>query len=177
MEVTSRNNVNGAGIFLGYPNNYDKQKFKIVYNDNGYSRILTKVSKDSKCIDLEGFSIVQGGNILQWDFLSGGNQAWRFMRIDSLDHISSVKLIIESGNGIQIYPNPSKSGDFAINFEKLNLTEKIEISVFNTKGGRIYKETIVSDPVHHFDFNLLPGIYLIQVKTNAKQYKNKLVVS
>ena len=176
LEIANGYSTNGADLILGSPNNTDKQKFKIVYNDNGYFHILTKVSAESKCLDLNSFSIVPGGNIFQWDFLSGVNQAWRFKKIESVNNANPVKQYADAGNGIQIFPNPSPAGSFTINFSKLSVTGNIEFTLFNSTGSKIYKEAIVSDPVHNFNLNLQPGIYMVQVKTNEKQFFNKLVV-
>lgn len=176
LEIANGNNTNGADLILASPNNTDKQKFKIVYNDNGYFRILTKVSGEIKCFDLNSFSIVPGGNIFQWDFLSGVNQAWRFKRVEAANNATPVKPFTDADTGLQIYPNPSPSGAFTVNFNKLNLRGNIDISVFNATGESIYKESVVSEPSHYFNLNLTSGIYMIQFKTNKKQFLNKLVV-
>jgi arabinan endo-1,5-alpha-L-arabinosidase len=177
IEVINGNNVNGANLILGSPTNTDKQKFKIIYNDNGYFHIVTKVSSDNKCFDLNNFSILPGGNIFQWDFLSGVNQAWRFKKVEAVNNATPVKQFTDVGNNFQIYPNPSTGGAFNVSFEKLNIKGAIVFTVFNATGENIYKETLKSDQIHYFHLNLLPGIYLIRVYSNGKQYLNKLVVN
>jgi hypothetical protein len=104
--VSGGSDLNGADIRLGTDTGEDKQLFKILYNNTGYFRILTKVSSNTKCVDLAGFSIVPGGNIFQWDYLQGVNQMWRFKLVDTIDLVNSLKPTEIVDDPLQIYPNP-----------------------------------------------------------------------
>jgi arabinan endo-1,5-alpha-L-arabinosidase len=176
MQVNTGTGANGADIVLSTANNTDKQKFKIVSNGNGYFRILTKVSNDTSCVDLQGFSIVQGGNIFQWEFLNGVNQAWRFMRIDSLSKTSGVDELINRGVNVSMYPNPSITGNFTIDLEKTGISGNYDIIVLSMNGNEIYKETIKSDAAHQFQLGLSAGIYFVRIKTKNTSYTGKLIV-
>ncbi|MBN1952547.1 MAG: family 43 glycosylhydrolase [Bacteroidales bacterium] len=90
------------GAFTGE----DKQKFDIRYTDNGYFKILTKVSDYAKCFDLYGFSVLETGFISQWDDLGGTNQGWRFTRIDSLGADNSLNFESPVLTDARVYPNP-----------------------------------------------------------------------
>lgn len=187
IEIANGHNTNGADIILGINDDTEKHKFRIYNNNNGYFRILSKVSDETKSFDVQGFSISHGGNIFQWDYLHGLNQAWRFKRIDSLgiDTIGTyTPIIIEnidygftnSDNYIKIYPNPSMDGNFKIDFDEINSYNQLLITIFDNRGGIVFKSIKKSNQIEQFDINLSSGIYVVQINSGKSTYLKKMVV-
>lgn len=69
---------NGVNIQTYQNNNADAQQFKIVNISNGIYGITTKVTSDSKALDVYNFATADGTNVCQWDYAAGVNQQWIF---------------------------------------------------------------------------------------------------
>jgi len=186
IEVDNASADNGAYIKLGTNTGEDKQRFKILSNNNGYYRILTKVSADSRCIDLSNFSIVEGGSMLQWDYLSGLNQMWRFTRVDSIavdttDTTITTDLDEDSrsfaSNTFEIYPNPNEGGEFKIDASNFDNDKIFNVSIYNHCGVQLMRNDGLSSGIFEFDLNLTPGLYIVKISSGSKVFTEKLIVN
>lgn len=76
---------------------------------------------------------------------------------------------------VRVFPNPSTSGDFAIEFTNLKKADKLEIAVYNLIGKKVYevqiqgKEGFFQEALHLGQ--MAKGIYMLQIK----QGENKLI--
>ena len=175
---------NNANIRLWRNYGWERQLFKPVYDNNGYFHILSKISNDESCIDLGGFSIEEGGNMIHWEYLEGLNQLWRLKRIDSIALDTTDRIQIPPGNNtnslskssfvpLEVYPNPSYTGQVILQTQR-NAGEQIRnVSVFTSKGSLIKSVKALNNEL---ELDLQAGFYLIQIVTDQKQYLKKLIV-
>ncbi|UCH13423.1 MAG: family 43 glycosylhydrolase [Bacteroidales bacterium] len=175
MEVFNGYDFNGNDIKLKTSEPGDKQQFNIYYNNNGYYHILTKVSNNLSCLDLYNFSVEQGGNIVQWEYLGGRNQFWRFEKVDTVA-IVNLKGILHRQPDIQLYPNPGYNGYFILNLEGLNRYDITGISVHDNSGTEVYNMRRINYPEQYLNLQLPAGIYIIKVVTKQKHYIEKLII-
>jgi len=101
--------------------------------------------------------------------------------IEIINNIAANQAItIQEGNGVlsvdnnevidfKVYPNPSITGIF-----KLNISSKMNISIYNTLGMHIFDKLILTNDV--LDLSKFPkGIYIIKVKNEAEIFSQKLI--
>jgi hypothetical protein len=101
--------------------------------------------------------------------------------IEIINNIAANQAItIQEGNGVlsvdnsevidfKVYPNPSITGIF-----KLNISSKMNISIYNTLGMHILDKLILTNDV--LDLSKFPkGIYIIKVKNEAEIFSQKLI--
>lgn len=177
IEVSGGSPNNGALIVLGNNDGSDKSKFRILSNNNnGYFRILTKVSGDSRAIDLISFSTDIGAGLIQWDYWGAVNQAWRFMRIDSLGidttgSYNNVEISL-SENNIRIFPNPSNGRVNII----LPSNEKSFIYIYNIDGKVIYNNSFNEKELIIDLKNISRGLYYIKLIYQNNILSEKLII-
>ena len=102
--------------------------------------------------------------------------------IEIINNIAANQaIIIKEGSGVlssennlketafRVYPNPSITGIF-----KLNISSKMNISIYNTLGMHILDKLILTNDV--LDLSKFPkGIYIIKVKNEAEIFSQKLI--
>ena len=72
--------TDGANLEQWELGKYDSQKFKLVYDGNGYYSILTGASNYSSCIDVTNGSSENGTNIAQWNYWGGDMQKFKIIK-------------------------------------------------------------------------------------------------
>jgi arabinan endo-1,5-alpha-L-arabinosidase len=180
LEVQNASSSNGANIQLGEIRFTDNQKWKLQYLNNGYFAIRSKISSEVRALDVNGFSIVSGGNIIQWEYLAGINQFWRLERTQT-DIDTGFGVGVNNQNNrqtVSIFPNPvsSDNKNFSISTKGFNTDQSIEVSLHNAAGHRLFMKEYAQSPVIVIDQNLSPGIYLVRVKQGQVMVNHKLVV-
>ena len=101
--------------------------------------------------------------------------------IEIINNIAANQaIIIKEGSGVlsvdnnevidfKVYPNPSITGIF-----KLNISSKMNISIYNTLGMHLFDKLILTNDV--LDLSKFPkGIYIIKVKNEAEIFSQKLI--
>ncbi|NLT10632.1 MAG: cellulose 1,4-beta-cellobiosidase, partial [Ruminococcus sp.] len=83
LDVNSKKTDDGTNIELYTFNKGDNQQFKIIKNSDGSYTILTKISNDASCIEIEGMSKETGANVQEWTVNGGSNQKF-FIEIASV---------------------------------------------------------------------------------------------
>lgn len=79
MDVSGAKNANNVNIALYHAYSGDAQKFKAVtLNQNGTVALLTKVSSESRAIDVYENGKTDGSNVIQWDYNGQTNQSFTF---------------------------------------------------------------------------------------------------
>lgn len=68
----------GTNIQTHVANGEDAQKFKLASMGNGAYGITTKVSGDTKALDLYNWGSSDGTNVCQWTYYAADNQKWIF---------------------------------------------------------------------------------------------------
>jgi hypothetical protein len=83
-------------------------------------------------------------------------------------------------SNLKVIPNPN-TGSFTLDFSQQGVLGKLFVVIFDTRGKIVYQETIFSDSnsiVKKISLNdLLPGIYLLEVKNNHQASITKLVIN
>lgn len=79
LDVQYGENKDGTNIQTYSSNSADAQKFKLVAGsgENTYG-ILTKVSSDTKALDVYNFGTADGSNVCQWAYYANSCQLWVF---------------------------------------------------------------------------------------------------
>ncbi len=79
LDVVGGGSDNGVNINIWSANGWDPQRFKIAITSvAGQYGILTKVSNDVRCLDVNGAKKADGTNVLQWVYSAKANQVWVF---------------------------------------------------------------------------------------------------
>jgi arabinan endo-1,5-alpha-L-arabinosidase len=180
LEVTNASPNNGANIRIG-PNVFgENQKWKIEYQNNGYFVLKSKVSGEEGCADVNAFSVANGGNIMQWEYLDGNNQLWRFERIqtgvDTGYGVGVDQLVSDSASDVIIYPNPSYNHSIYIDMSRVNTSNPVKISVWDTLGRIVYLNTISQKPLITLNEKFPAGIYIINVEWDDTSINKRVVV-
>ena len=76
LDVTYGSSENGANIQTYSANGATAQQFKFVETSSGVYGLVTRVSDDSKGLDLYNWGTSDGVNVCQWDFYANDNQLW-----------------------------------------------------------------------------------------------------
>ncbi|MBA7521804.1 hypothetical protein ES705_13915 [subsurface metagenome] len=191
IEVAAGADNNGIDLQLWRNEGLDKQKFRISTDFNGFYHITTKVSKGFRCVDVAGFSVAQGGNIFQWQYLYGLNQTWRFIRIDTIaidttdiiyppvnPPVSNAELLSGDENFIQVYPNPSKDGNVTITLSP-NQEREYLIRIYNLYGRLIYNDVI---PANSGNYQVVmpeieKGFYILKIRSKHHEVNKVLVIN
>lgn len=182
LEVRNGDNYNGADLIIADPNGSDRQKFRLEYNDNGFFRIMTKASNGTSCADVEGFSVVEGGNIFQWEYLGGLNQQWRFRR-DEKAGIDPYPLSVDqdrlNGDGacaFSILPNPGRNGHTLIGITGMESGAEFRLSVTDPNGLEVFSRSGPMAGDVRIELQLKKGFYLIRLDTADGTCVRKLVM-
>lgn len=76
IDIEKGSTDNCANIQIWGNSKGDHQKFKVLSNGDGTYRIVTKITDDSKALDVLNFSMDDGGSIIQYDYWGGNSQRW-----------------------------------------------------------------------------------------------------
>jgi chitinase len=93
---------------------------------------------------------------------------------NAITTITSGEILVKSDKGMTVFPNPTKNGNFMIEFVKDESIKKI--SIFNIEGRLIQIKTITGSSVKMELYNAKPGMYFIQVNAGNLVYQQKLLV-
>lgn len=84
LDVKYGENNDGTNIQTYSANGADAQKFKLVKTSNAnVFGILTKVSKDTKGLDVYNFGTSDGSNVCQWTYYQNSCQLWQFEKCNN----------------------------------------------------------------------------------------------
>ena len=73
-----------------------------------------------------------------------------------------------------VYPNPSRNGSFVINMPETAYIKNIRLFTFS---GLVHEEKVNETTRNHSISHRLPsGYYLVQISTDAKVYREKLLI-
>lgn len=84
LDVQYGENEDGTNIQIYSSNGADAQKFKLVKtNNSNVFGIVTKVSKDTKGLDVYNFGTSDGSNVCQWTYYANSCQLWQFEKCNN----------------------------------------------------------------------------------------------
>ena len=96
-----------------------------------------------------------------------------FNGINNIESYIAVQNCMSEGEGLTIYPNPSK-GTFGLILNNLQYTET-PVSVFDILGQRIYYSPVFV-PTITLQADL-KGVFLVQIELEGKTYVKKVIVT
>lgn len=107
---------NGTNIGIWGDTESDAQSFKFVANGDGTYAIVTKATRDKSGIGIDGGSIAEGANVLQWALDGSDNQKWfpsavietngtliRDLSVSDMPHVSGWAYDNSLENGDLVY--------------------------------------------------------------------------
>lgn len=83
LDVSEKKTADGTNIALYTCNDGKNQQFKLAPQGDGTFAILTRISNDTSCVDVESYSRDSGANVYQWTFNGTTNQLWRLIPVDT----------------------------------------------------------------------------------------------
>lgn len=184
LEVANSSPNNGANIRIADIDYSDAQKWKIEYLNNGYFAMRSKISDEQRCIDVFAFSIDDGANLIQWEYLEGNNQFWRFERTrTNVDTgygvgIFSPDMAESNSHGFKIFPNPVSGRNTSITLEVNGQQSGVirKVYVRNMAGNVVYSSEFSHSNTYTFQNNLRPGVYFVSIQWNNIVINQKLVI-
>jgi hypothetical protein len=121
--------------------------------------------------------------------LTEGNQTLRVTITGPSININWLKfsLIPVSVNtpttsSVQIYPNPSSSGNFYIMLNGFENSEQLSLEIFKISGQKVYSEKLLAGRNGSFEFRmkenkkLEAGLYIVSVQSKAGLFREQLLV-
>ncbi len=182
MEVTDGRKENYTGIIVNPIDGTDKQRFKFVYNGNGYFHLCTKVTNDMSCIEVIGSSVGEGSVINQKTYAGAQNQLFRLTKVDSvaIDTVSvdtfPSAIAGYEFSSVAVYPNPSRDGRLFIDLSSLKGSGDIRISILDIRGVPFFDVTLERPALYRPETILPRGVYIVRIHTGEQQLVSKLVV-
>ncbi|QDA59510.1 PA14 domain-containing protein [Hymenobacter jejuensis] len=90
--------------------------------------------------------------------------------------VASLKGPAGSGKGLQVYPQPLRRGQEALNLEFAELQGPAQITIYDRTGRQVYQAKAIGQ--HRVPSQALPaGLYLISVNDGHKTLTSKLVIN
>lgn len=82
IDVPAASKENGVQLQIWGSSVGDHQELKLKDNGDGTFGILTKISGDTKALDVYGYSKDEGANIIQYNYVASNNQKWIFEKVN-----------------------------------------------------------------------------------------------
>lgn len=173
--------------------------YYVITRDGATNQVLiyTDADKEISFIDNSNDAVVDSDNVINFfhDDLAVPNEAspgavalinlynyvldsntiaQNFENVGS--QVFSVKEIRKANVPVQVYPNPA---DESVTIDVSGFKgEPVDLSIFNSSGLQVYKETLSDKPLLIFNTTDLPeGIYLVRTESENLTASRKLVVS
>ena len=184
LEVSGDSPSNGANIRIGSNRFADSQKWLISYLDNGYFSIKSTISGEQRGVDVANFGIHNGANIMQWDYLSGINQFWRFERtrtnVETGFGVGIARNSADTQGGLvlNLFPNPVAGGNnFSVSIKgNQRYSGSKQLIIRNLSGTDIYSATFDNAGTYTIRMSMAPGVYTVSVYSGNMVANEKLVV-
>jgi|GEM_PF-1592609 len=105
---------------------------------------------------------------------------WEEFPLDSfggcVTFIGAVEEIPDAATALKVYPNPGNE-PFRLLIEDMQPESLVQLTVFNSKGQRIFSREGAWSRVQLIDRKLPAGVYLIRLKTKNSVFTSRLIVS
>ena len=124
------------------------------------------------------FAIIAGETAQSFTATANGDYAVEVIQNSCVDTSACITISTVGINEAQIleqisiHPNPTTG---LINVDLGNLTD-VKIEVFTAMGQIVYKKENINTPDFQFELNEIPGIYFIEISSQNKSRKYKLII-
>jgi len=96
LDVSGKKTADGTNIEIYTMKKGENQKFKLVPNADGTFKILTKISGDKSCVEVEDGSTQQGANVQQWQVNNSAQQNWIIETLDGKQVVPSGAVVTQA---------------------------------------------------------------------------------
>ena len=87
------------------------------------------------------------------------------------------KTIIPEKRTVMLYPNPTYTGQFTVNFAVITANDKVLLSIYDIQGRKI-KEIQITDAQTGIDIsNETNGVYIASLNINGSLSTHKIIVT
>lgn len=122
---------NGTNIAIFENTDSDAQLFKFVQNDDGSYLIVTKISNDTSCVEIENGSAEAGANVQEWELNGENCQNWIIEYVED-------KLIagdIDMDGVVDVFDMVLARQGFAKGFSSVNAKRCADVNADGTVDG------------------------------------------
>ncbi len=146
------------------------QRWTIEPAIDGY--IYVKNVNNGYYLDVDGFSLENGGNLHLWEKHGGENQQWRLTVVEppQTDVVTAIEDELDALPTLEMYPNPT-TGPVTFKFDSEHSDESFDISVLNLTGQILWEQKMLPG-TQSTDLGHLPtGMYLVRISHPAKGHR------
>lgn len=179
LDVNACDPNNGAKIQLWDWLNNNCQKFKIERASDG-SHVFTSLT-GNRVIDVPGKSTTSGTQLALYDYNGGNNQKWT---VNWLGTNTTARMLAENQQSVEdkqessfkIYPNPFIGGKFRLELGAGFEDKVATIIIQDMNGKQVFRTSVSGRDFIELDLQLIPGVYILNLKGGAVTRTSKLVV-
>ncbi|WP_421894613.1 RICIN domain-containing protein [Marinoscillum sp.] len=156
---------NGAVVDLYTDLEAENQKFSITSVGSGLYRITPKHAT-SKSLAVTGASLINGADVIQWEYLGYGNYQWVFESVSGSRYAAEKEPLAS----VSVYPNPAQDRLYVTSGQPLESVRLLTVSG---------QELVYQRNVEYMDIslsNLSKGLYLLEIVTPAGSEVRKVVI-
>ena len=156
---------NGAVVDLYTDLEAENQKFSITSVGSGLYRITPKHAA-SKSLAVTGASLINGADVIQWEYLGYGNYQWVFESVSGSRYATEKEPLVS----VSVYPNPAQDRLY------VNSGQPLESVRLLTVNGQ---ELVHQRNVKYMDIsltNLSRGLYLLEISTPTGSEVRRIVI-
>lgn len=186
LDVYQCNPDNGTKLNLWDWYDNDCQKFKVQRAADG-SHVFTSLT-GNRVVEIPGGSSNAGVQLALWDYNGRAHQKWNIrwiganenMRLADKSNQDPVALSSDEvlkNYDLNIYPNPSKDGNFNIQLGENFHQKNLDISILDMSGKKVYHSLVEGSrqlKLHNDQFK--SGVYFLLIKSEGETFTNKLMV-
>jgi len=174
IDLDSADPTNGKSIRLWDNYSNDAQKWLVTDVGNGYYSIKSAIDT-SKGWDISNCNMDGTANLQLWDYYGTSCQLFKFNKIGNTSKRAGEENITINTD-VQVYPNPSKGGEFNIYFASQS-DENYSLTIYSIDGGPLYEtKNLKSNTNQVIRTKLARGIYLAMISQNSSKITKKIVI-
>ena len=178
IDLDSADPTNGKSIRLWDNYSNDAQKWLVTDVGNGYYSIKSAIDT-SKGWDTSNCNMDGTANLQLWEYYGTSCQLFKFNKIGntskSVDENISINNI-EIDTDVQVYPNPSKGGEFNIYLASQS-DENYSLAIYSTGGELLYEtKNLKSNTNQAIRTKLARGVYLAVIFQNSTTTTKKILI-
>lgn len=179
IDLESADPTNGKSIRLWDDYSNDAQKWLVTDVGNGYYSIKSAINP-SKSWDTSNCNMDGTANLQLWEYYGTSCQLFKFNKIgNTLKSVDEKNILInniEIDTDVQVYPNPSKGGEFNIYLTSQS-DENYSLNIYSTGGKLLYEtKNLKSNTNQVIRTKLARGVYLAMIFQNSTTTTKKILI-
>jgi endoglucanase len=174
IDLDSADPTNGKSIRLWDSYSNDAQKWLVTDVGNGYYSIKSALNT-SKGWDISNCNMDGTANLQLWDYYGTSCQLFKFNKIGNTSRGAEQNNILINTD-VQVYPNPSKGGEFNIYFASQS-EENYSLAIYSIEGEPLYEtKNLKSNTNQLIRAKLARGIYVAMISQSSTKITKKIVI-